>query len=287
MPDHEGEAETVVPGEVLELLEERARVQEWLDGLTGLREESTPAVYEKVRADYEERLEGVSGRLSEHRGELERSVARRRSRVEELEKELDGARMRLEEAELRHRVGEFGEEEWDRLRRQGEARTEELEARLEEEASGLGELERVLGELVAGRRSPPEEAGAGPSAPEPPAADASPPEPRAPASALAETGSEPREPDASGGRTAAAAAPPEGMERGAGEPGPGEAGEGEASRDAEAEEAEEAVDDAAAEYLDELEFLESLSLDDPEPFDAVSAMLEEEDEEPREEGRSS
>jgi len=34
------------------------------------------------------------------------------------------------------------------------------------------------------------------------------------------------------------------------------------------------------EFLDELEFLESLSLDDPESFDAVSRMLEEEGETP-------
>ena len=36
------------------------------------------------------------------------------------------------------------------------------------------------------------------------------------------------------------------------------------------------------EFLDELEFLESLSLDDPESFDAVSRMLEEEGETPPE-----
>jgi hypothetical protein len=45
---------------------------------------------------------------------------------------------------------------------------------------------------------------------------------------------------------------------------------------AEVEEAPPAEDD----FLDELEFLESLSLDDPESFDAVSRMLEEEGGEP-------
>jgi hypothetical protein len=37
------------------------------------------------------------------------------------------------------------------------------------------------------------------------------------------------------------------------------------------------VDDEPDEFMDELEFLESLSLDDADNFDAVSAMLDEED----------
>ena len=39
---------------------------------------------------------------------------------------------------------------------------------------------------------------------------------------------------------------------------------------------EEPAADSENDFLDELEFLESLSLDDPESFDAVSRMLEEE-----------
>jgi hypothetical protein len=41
---------------------------------------------------------------------------------------------------------------------------------------------------------------------------------------------------------------------------------------------ESAGESGGDEFLDELEFLESLSLDDPESFDAVSKMLEEEGE---------
>ena len=41
----------------------------------------------------------------------------------------------------------------------------------------------------------------------------------------------------------------------------------------------------AAEFMDELEFLESLSLDDTDSFDAVSAMLDEEEEDGSESDR--
>ena len=50
--------------------------------------------------------------------------------------------------------------------------------------------------------------------------------------------------------------------------------------EAEVEEADadvEIAEEEPAEFMDELEFLESLSLDDAENFDAVSAMLDEEE----------
>lgn len=283
MPDHEGEAEMIVPEEVLELLEERARVQDWLDRLAELRDEATPAVYEKVRGDYEERLQGVSGRLAEHRTELERSVARHRSRVEELEKELAAARMRLEEAELRHRVGEYGDEEWERLRREGEARTRDLEGRLAEEGSGLAELERVLGELVSGRRAAEDEEPSEPAAEESGEREGSTGESFVKAWATGQRGLV----DAVAAGAASEVGDAEGsdLEEPLAREDHDEAEEPDQPADEPAEEADETVDDAAADYLDELEFLESLSLEDPERFDAVSAMLDEEEEESEEGGR--
>jgi len=44
-----------------------------------------------------------------------------------------------------------------------------------------------------------------------------------------------------------------------------------------AEETAPAPEDVAGDYLDELEFLESLSLEEAERFDAVSAMLDEDE----------
>ncbi len=50
------------------------------------------------------------------------------------------------------------------------------------------------------------------------------------------------------------------------------------AEDAEPDSAEAAADEGdPSEFMDELEFLESLSLDDAENFDAVSALLDEED----------
>jgi hypothetical protein len=51
-------------------------------------------------------------------------------------------------------------------------------------------------------------------------------------------------------------------------------------------EADTVEESGGDEFLDELEFLESLSLDDPESFDAVSKMLEDEGEGAGEEDES-
>lgn len=298
MMNQEGGAGSVVPGEVLQLLEERSRVQGWLDRLTELRAETTPAVYDKVRTDYEGRLQDVNGRLAEHRSDLESSVAHHRSRVDQLEEERDAAATRLEEAELRYRVGEYGEEEWGRYREEGEAKTRDLEERLGEEREALTKLERVLGELVTGRRSSREstaeavegEASSADSAEQ--SGESSPP-------TEGTSGEQMVKGWAAGQRGLVQAKAPE--EHAVADDRSAEDAESRAAEDTESSAAEaaesgtveEAEPEGAEDYLDELEFLESLSLDETDRFDAVSAMLDEEaegesDADPRpEEGRSS
>ncbi len=304
--DQEGGAETIVPGEVLELLEERSRIQGWLDRLAELRAETTPAVHEKVKGDYEQRLQSVNGRLAEHRSDLETSAARHRSRVEKLQEEHDAAATRLEEAELRYRVGEYAEDDWERHREEGEAKARDLEAQLDREREALATLERVLGELVTGRRAAaeaPSEGGAeaegrDEATAEGPAGASSGEETLVKAwgtgqRGLTEAGGSPT-PEAEETRAPPSEAGAEASEAAvaSAEAADDPARAGDPSADA-ADASGEAVDDAAADYLDELEFLESLSLDETDRFDAVSAMLDEEkggeSEEGagREEGRSS
>lgn len=151
--DEEGTIVAGEIGEITELLERRLRVQGWLDGVAERRAETTPAVYERVKADYEQRLERVSGRLTERRPDVERLVARHRSRIEMLEQEHEVAAVRLEEADLRYRVGEYGEAEWGEYRDENESKARELERKMDREREALGRLERVLGELVTEGRA--------------------------------------------------------------------------------------------------------------------------------------
>lgn len=238
-------AQDVVPERISDLLSERATLREWIERVEERRDDVRPAVYQRVRGDYLERLEGVESALATHRSDLEESLATHRSAVEELQEEREDRAARLEEAELRHAVGELDEEEWGERESALRGELDGYEERLEEERSAAVRLEEVLEELESvGERGPaPEasttkEAGAPASEPEPPA-----------------SGQEPSPPEAKEAEAPVSAEEAPGSDREAPEPEGGP-------------EAEE----------DELDFLESLAWDE-EGLDTLSLMLDEDEEE--------
>jgi len=229
-----------IPDEIRSLLEERATFQDWLAKLGDLRENYRPAVAERVERDYRERLTKVESELATHRAELEKALAARQNRALALDGEIDDRRAELEEAELRHAVGEFDDAEWEGCRDEHRGALGEMEKALGVERTAVAELEGVLGELTGERPV------AASGVAEEPAAD------------LEEQDREPE------GVEAPAMAEEEGAEEAAaGAEDAGEAGV--------------AVGEESGDFKDELEFLESLSLDDTESFDAVSRMLDEEE----------
>jgi hypothetical protein len=199
----------------------------------------------------------------------------------------------LEEAELRHQVGEFDEGEWENRKQAHEQEIAEVTSALNVEREAVAELGAVLLQVTA-----PSEAAA---------------TRRVEPGAWTEPGGVPsRRPvaetfPASGKESVGEAVLEELVEEErptdtleAAEAVPGDLG-AVIEETAELEVVEEVVEqvvEAATEpeeliteekgsgdgdeFLDELEFLESLSLDDPESFDAVSRMLEEEGETPPE-----
>ena len=259
MAEH-GTRTTVVPAEVTALIDERQRIQGWISRLDEFRGETTPDVFERVRGDYAGRLEEVNGKLARHRADLQSSLDEQRGRVAELQSERDDRGAELEEAKLRHAVGELSDAQWERRREESETALEELDEGLAAQRSALEELEGVLAAL------PGTEPGGAPVT----APVASMPW------ATAQEGPEPRsegpeaEPESRVDETSAATVPRAAFEiEDVGEK--GEAAKAETTG---------ALDPSSnGDYLDELEFLESLSLDDADRFDAVSAMLDDDDDE--------
>jgi hypothetical protein len=250
------EGEHVIPDEIRQLLERRSTFQEWLHRLDELDGGFRPEVSGKVRTDYANRLSEVEGELQGHRDALESALSKRRSAVDDAEGRHDVRSAELEESRLRHTVGEFDDAEWEKQRKQHQSVLDKLDAELAEHRAAVDMLEVVLAELNAPARTPSE---AESPAEEPPvpgevvtAEDGWPtPEPTTGDFEAAESGEE----------TAAVT-----------------------ETVAEEGEEEDLVTDASnskgpSEFADELEFLESLSLDDARSFDAVSAMLEESEEE--------
>ncbi len=266
----------MIPDVIRDLLEQRSRYQEWLEKLDDVGGKYRPEVADRVREDYRSRLRSVEKELHAHRSELETSLEEHRGRLEELSRRHEEHTARLEEAELRYQVGEFEQAEWDERRAEAERALGEIGAGLETERAAVGELEGVLAEVAGdGQRAATKQVEPGAwSGPAPGAAARAEPDPEIeeestgePAPAIDE--GEPAEVETIELEAEAVEVVDE----------PGDDAESVATEPAEAAEpAGEPEPEAGTDddFLDELEFLESLSLDDPESFDAVSRMLEEE-----------
>lgn len=305
----------VIPETIRELLEQRGTFQGWLNRLDELGSEFRPEVAEKVRSDYAGRLTDVETELEGHRAELETVLADRTSAVEKVAGEYDARSAELEETQLRHAVGEFDDEEWERRRSEHQVGIDELEAELTAQRTAVESLQTVLGELtgVAVVVAVSEVIELEPPVPDEFAtAEETVPEPEPEASREedlvgAETEDAPE--SAEGGEDTAWMTQPFAeiedesveaeesldaeVEAEADEDGevaeleaevPEEEAVAEAGGESDVEaaeqeaEAEPLPDEAEpGEFMDELEFLESLSLDDADQFDAVSAMLDEEE----------
>lgn len=262
--------DSVIPAEVSGLIDESQQIQGWIARLADFEKETSPAVYEKVLTDYQSRLTGVTGKLAAHRVDLAGSLERHRADVESLRSERDEHAADLEEAKLRHAVGEIADSDWESRRSSIDGKLESLDDRISAHDATVAELESIISAIPAegeegAAKVPSWMSGAGKEAVESePAEEAEP-------SGEAEADDEPAAVEDEDEIAVAVAED---------EPGDDEAGrpsedQGAAGAAREAEEGEAPADED--EYLDELEFLESLSLDESDRFDAVSAMLEEDE----------
>ena len=293
----------VIPEAIRELLEQRGTYQGWLTRLDELGNEFRPEVAEKVRGDYASRLATVETELEGHRTELETALSDRTDAVEKVAGEHDARSAELEETQLRHVVGEFDDEEWERRRSEHQVGIDELEADLTTQRSAVESLQSVLNELTGAAAVVAVSETVDLEPPVPAELDATAADLPEPAE---EAEGEASEVELADDVAMAELVEPEVVERDFADAEYVEAEvvdnevpdieesepEAEASEE-ESVEVEESADVDAAEgesepestvdesepeeFMDELEFLESLSLDDADNFDAVSAMLDEDE----------
>lgn len=153
------------------LLEQRSQYEEWILRLDTSGEKASPAVRQRVRGDYEARLESVMEQLRGRGAAIAEELERQHASQAELDRERRTAEEALAEAEVRHTVGEFAEEEWRRLSDQSRKGIEQLRGRLRAIAAEITRLTEIQA-LIAGPRG----GAAAPAPPPPPPARAPRPE---------------------------------------------------------------------------------------------------------------
>jgi hypothetical protein len=114
--------------EVDALLAERDALHAWLTRLDAAPVSAPSAVRDRVRDDYQQRLDGVTDALRRHADTLSARLATDRAERAELDRQAGASREALAEAELRHAVGEYDAArfEAERLRHTSDLETFEL-----------------------------------------------------------------------------------------------------------------------------------------------------------------
>lgn len=156
------------------LLEQRSQYEEWLLRLDTSGDKATPSVRERVRGDYQARLDSVMEQLRGRSAALSEELERQHATQAEVDRERRRAEEALAEAEVRHSVGEYDAGAWKRLSEQSKNEIEQLRSRLKGIGAEITRLTEIQGLISAPR------AGAVASAPPAPAAAAPSPAPRAP-----------------------------------------------------------------------------------------------------------
>jgi len=134
------------------LLEQRSQYEEWLLRLDTTGDKASPAVRQRVRGDYEARLDAVMEQLRGRGAAIAEDLERQHASQAELDRERRSAEEALAEAEVRHSVGEYTEEEWRRHSEQSKRGIEQLRAKLRAIGSEITRLTEIQA-LIAGTRA--------------------------------------------------------------------------------------------------------------------------------------
>jgi hypothetical protein len=129
------------------LLEQRSQYEEWILRLDTSGDKASPAVRQRVRGDYEARLESVMEQLRGRSAGIAEELERQHASQAALDRERRSAEEALAEAEVRHTVGEYTEDEWRRLSDQSRKNIEQLRGRLREIGAEITRLTGIQGQI--------------------------------------------------------------------------------------------------------------------------------------------
>jgi hypothetical protein len=149
------------------LLEQRTQYEEWLAKLDSSGDKAPPAVRQRVRGDYQARLQGVMEQLRGRGSAVAEELERQHASQAELDRQRRAAEEALAEAEVRHSVGEYTEDEWRRVSDQSRQEIEQLRSQLRSIGAEISRLTQVQALITAPRAAAAPAASPPPPAPRP------------------------------------------------------------------------------------------------------------------------
>lgn len=135
-------------GEIEALLAERGRFEQWLEQLSAKAATMPPHVVERVRADYQQRLDKVMGGLLSQADALRSEASVLDERVRSLASELAAKQDARAEDELRALVGEYDEDAWAKKAADHDAGIQAVERERAERDAEHSRIRQLLEESV-------------------------------------------------------------------------------------------------------------------------------------------
>ncbi len=132
---------------IQQLLEERRKIEQWLQRLAMAADKTSEEVHTRVRTDYESRLADVVRELGTYRSDLKAALKTHKATRDGLRRQEKESSERLAEAELRHAVGEYTEAEWRDLKSEILETLVTVRESLADAEEEIEELDRVLQSL--------------------------------------------------------------------------------------------------------------------------------------------
>jgi hypothetical protein len=137
------------------LLEQRTQYEEWLAKLDNSGDKAPPAVRQRIRGDYEARLESVMEQLRGRGSAIAEELERHHASQAELDRQRRAAEEALAESEVRHSVGEYTEDDWRRVSDQSRREIEQLRSQLRSIGTEITRLTQVQSLIAAPRTGAP------------------------------------------------------------------------------------------------------------------------------------
>ncbi|PKL94096.1 MAG: hypothetical protein CVV20_00330, partial [Gemmatimonadetes bacterium HGW-Gemmatimonadetes-1] len=131
------------------LLGERDALHAWLTKLEGAQVAVPDRVRDRVRADYQGRLDAVTDALRAHRSTIAERLSADRNEQQELIANATATREALAEAELRHAVGEFADDRFEEERVRYASNLESYEISLDAVVARIARHEELEAQLTA------------------------------------------------------------------------------------------------------------------------------------------
>jgi hypothetical protein len=138
---------------VTRLMTERQKYDQWLRELEAKKDSTPPKVYDRVRADYSERLEEVSNALREHTSSMQEHARNLMVRLKELEVSEEELVEEQSENELRAQVGELSAGEWESSKKKAQRMLVKFKEDQELIADDLNKIRDLLSGAASDERS--------------------------------------------------------------------------------------------------------------------------------------